>query len=87
MRVYFTHADGMRAATGSAITGFEVAGDDGKFVEAQVRIEGDTALVSSSQIASPAAVRYAWADDPKCNLVNQAGLPAGPFRSSAPHYQ
>jgi len=87
MRVYFTHADGMRAATGSTITGFEVAGDDGKFVEAQVHIEGDTALVSSSQIASPTAVRYAWADDPKCNLVNQAGLPASPFRSSAPHYQ
>jgi sialate O-acetylesterase len=34
----------------------------------------------------PVAVRYAWADDPVSNLVNQAGLPAGPFRSDQPHY-
>jgi sialate O-acetylesterase len=33
------------------------------------------------------AVRYAWADDPVCNLVNQVGLPASPFRSDQPHYQ
>jgi hypothetical protein len=26
-------------------------------------------------------VRYAWADNPACNLANQAGLPAVPFRT------
>jgi sialate O-acetylesterase len=26
-------------------------------------------------------VRYAWADDPECNLVNDTGLPASPFRT------
>ena len=29
----------------------------------------------------PAAVRYAWADNPTCNLSNGAGLPASPFRT------
>ena len=43
-------------------------------------------LVSSPQVTNPAAVRYAWADDPVCNLINMAGLPAGPFRSDEPHY-
>lgn len=27
------------------------------------------------------AVRYAWANNPFCNLVNAAGLPASPFRT------
>jgi sialate O-acetylesterase len=29
----------------------------------------------------PVAVRYAWADNPTCNLYNGAGLPAVPFRT------
>jgi sialate O-acetylesterase len=84
MRVYFTHADGMQARGGGAITGFTIAGADGGFVPAEAKVEGNTILVSSPQVASPSAVRYAWADDPVANLVNQAGLPAGPFRSDQP---
>ena len=87
IRVYMTHADGMQARGGGAIAGLEVAGADGKFVEAQATVDGNTLLVSSAQVAAPVAVRYAWADDPVCNLVNQAGLPASPFRSDQPHYQ
>lgn len=29
----------------------------------------------------PVAVRYAWADNPECNLMNEAGLPASPFHA------
>ena len=84
MRAYFTHADGMHAAgsAGAPIAGFEVAGADGRFVSAQARVDGDTVVASSSQVAAPVAVRYGWADDPGCNLVNQMGLPASPFRST-----
>jgi sialate O-acetylesterase len=84
MRVYFTHAEGMQAKGGGAVTGFTIAGADGNFVPAEAKIEGATVVVSSPRVASPAAVRYAWADDPACNLINQAGLPAGPFRSDQP---
>jgi sialate O-acetylesterase len=31
----------------------------------------------------PVAVRYAWADNPICNLYNGAGLPASPFRTDS----
>jgi len=86
MRVYFTHADGMLARGGGAITGFEVAGADGKYFEAQARVEGGTVVVSTPQVPAPVAVRYAWADNPACNLVNGTNLPAGPFRSDEPHY-
>lgn len=87
MRVWFSHADGMQAKGGGAITGFTIAGPDGNFVPADARVEGTTVLVSSAQVTNPAAVRYAWADDPVCNLINQVGLPANPFRSDEPHYQ
>jgi sialate O-acetylesterase len=86
MRVYFSHADGMTARGGGAIKGFEVAGADGKYAAADAKVEGSTIVVSSAQVASPVTVRFAWADDPGCNLVNQAGLPAGGFRSDQPHY-
>jgi sialate O-acetylesterase len=37
--------------------------------------------VSSSEVGKPIAVRYAWADNPVCNLFNEQGLPVTPFRS------
>jgi sialate O-acetylesterase len=81
LRVYLTHADGLQARGGGAVTGFTVAGADGKFVPADVKIDGSSVVAWNAQVAAPTAVRYAWADDPVCNLVNQAGLPAVPFRS------
>jgi sialate O-acetylesterase len=87
IRVYFTHADGMQPRSGGAIMGFEAAGADGKYFEAQARVEGATIVVSTPQVPAPAAVRYAWADDPACNLINGSSLPAGPFRSDQPHYK
>jgi sialate O-acetylesterase len=86
MRVYMAHADGMTGKNGPEIKGFEVAGADGKFVPASARVEGDTVLVASAGVDAPVSVRYGWADDPGCNLVNQAGLPAVPFRSEVPRY-
>ena len=68
------------------MTGFTVAGSDGSFVPADARIEGETVVVSSTRMKTPIAVRYAWEDDPACNLMNGAGLPASPFRSDEPHY-
>ena len=63
--------------------GFAIAGADRKFVWADAVIDGETILVSSPQVARPVAVRYAWAGNPVCNLVNKAGLPASPFRTDS----
>jgi len=87
MRVYLTHSEGMQARGGGAIMGFEIAGADGNYVPAEVKVDGNTLMVTGGQVANPVSVRYAWADDPVCNLANQAGLPASPFRSDQPHYQ
>ena len=74
-------AGGLAARDGGKLTGFAVAGADKKFVWADARIVGDTVVVSSPAVSSPVAVRYAWANNPPCNLVNKAGLPASPFRT------
>ena len=61
--------------------GFAIAGSDQIFHWAEARIEGDTVIVSSPDVKAPAAVRYAWASSPECNLYNKEGLPASPFRT------
>ncbi len=65
----------------SPLQGFEISGNDRKFVWANAVIEGNTVVVSASGVSHPTAVRYAWADNPTCNLYNQEKLPASPFRT------
>jgi sialate O-acetylesterase len=77
----FTHADGGLVAKGGELKGFVIAGDDKHWVRANASIVDGTVVVSSSDVPKPAAVRYAWANDPDCNLYNGAGLPASPFRT------
>jgi len=62
--------------------GFAIAGEDHKWVAAQGKITGpDTIEVWNSEVKDPVAVRYAWADNPVCNLYSVNGLPVTPFRT------
>jgi sialate O-acetylesterase len=70
---------GLMTTDGGPLSGFALAGDDGKFVWANAEIIGDTVVVSSDKIAKPKNVRYAWGDNPAFNLTNKAKLPAIPF--------
>ncbi|MGL6196280.1 MAG: sialate O-acetylesterase, partial [Thermoguttaceae bacterium] len=76
----FGTSRGLKAKDGQ-LKGFAIAGADKKFYWADAKIEGNTVVVSSSQVPNPVAVRYAWADNPSCNLYNEADLPAAPFRT------
>ena len=90
--LYFDHVGGGLIAGGDEpLKGFAIAGTDrqsglgpaetGKFVWADAKIDGDSIVVSSDEVSTPAAVRYGWADNPVCNLYNEEGLPASPFRT------
>jgi sialate O-acetylesterase len=82
IHVRFTHVgSGLEARDGGELRGFAIAGADRKFHWAQGRIDGNSVVVSSADVPSPVAVRYAWADSPVCNLFNKDGLPASPFRT------
>jgi len=65
----------------SEVEGFVICGEDRRWQWANAKIEGDTVLVWADGIAEPRNVRYAWADNPLCNLFDGAGLPAAPFRT------
>jgi sialate O-acetylesterase len=70
-----------QAAAPTEVKGFSIAGEDKKFHWARARIEGDTVSVWSDAVPNPVAVRYAWANNPECNLYNKEGIPASPFRT------
>lgn len=82
IRVKFNHAaGGLKTPEGSPLKGFAIAGPDQKFVWANARIDGKDVVVWSKDVTKPVAVRYAWADNPVCNLYNAVNLPASPFRT------
>jgi sialate O-acetylesterase len=82
IRVSFEQPDnGLVVQGGVPLTGFEIAGSDGKFVPADAKVDGDTVVVSSAQVPAPVAVQYDWSGYPNGNLYNQANLPAFPFKS------
>lgn len=61
---------------------FEVTDSSGKWQPAKAKIDGEKVVVTSNEVASPIAVRYAYAVNPEnCNLYNRDGLPASPFCS------
>ncbi len=65
----------------SELEGFAICGEDRKWTWANAKIEGGEVVVSSPQVPSPVAVRYAWSSNPTCNLYNAEGFPASPFRT------
>ncbi|MDE0838236.1 MAG: beta galactosidase jelly roll domain-containing protein [Kiritimatiellae bacterium] len=83
IRLTFEHiGGGLVGRGGEPLKQFAIAGEDQVFVWADAVIQGKTVVVSSDRVPQPVAVRYAWADNPKgCNLYNEAGLPASPFRT------
>ena len=82
VRLSFTErADGLATSDGKPLRGFTMAGPDRVFHPAQARIEGDCIIVACPEVKFPQAVRYAWEDNPDCNLVNSAGLPSTSFRT------
>jgi sialate O-acetylesterase len=81
--VRFTHASGLAGKAGS-LQWFQVAGANGKYVNATATVRGSAVVVHSDQIAAPVFVRYAWDNYPEgANLINNSGLPAAPFRSDS----
>lgn len=80
-RLYFWDGGADLIVNGEELTGFAIADERRKFVWAEARLVDGHVEVWSPEIAEPAAVRYAWSNNPVANLYNAAGLPASPFRT------
>ncbi|MCM1109219.1 MAG: GDSL-type esterase/lipase family protein [Clostridium sp.] len=77
----FDYAEGLKGADDQPLCGFEIAGEDGLFHPAQVKVDGGRLRVSAAGVKHPVAVRYGWQPFTRANLVNGAGLPASTFRT------
>ena len=78
---------GLRTIDTDEVKGFMICGEDKKWAWAKASIIGGSKKgtnqieVSADGIAKPVAVRYAWADNPVCNVFSAEGLPVTPFRT------
>ena len=79
--VHFDHATGLKTLDGKPPMGFWLADDARKWHMADAEIKGNSVVLSSSELSEPRHVRYAFAGKPDVNLVNEADLPAYPFRT------
>ena len=61
--------------------GFQIAGAESVFVDAEVAVRGRQLVVWRKGIRKPLAVRYAFTNAPEATLFNAEGLPASSFRT------
>lgn len=86
IRIEFDYADdGLTTRDGVPPTWFTIAGTDGNFLPATAIIDGNSVVVSNSQVLQPTAVRFAWHQIAEPNLMNRTGLPVSAFRTDMPH--
>jgi len=79
--IKFNSIGGGLKGADKSLTGFAIAGVDKKFYWAKAEIIADRVIVSCPEVEFPIAVRYAWSNNPDCNLYNMENLPAMPFRT------
>lgn len=80
--ITFDHADsGLKTSDRLPLKGFYIAGIDKKFYPAEAVISDNKIILSNPEVKFPFHIRYGWADNPDCNLINGVQLPAAPFRT------
>lgn len=79
--VHFANAENGLTARGGKPLQFFIAGADKKFVPAEVKLKGNTAIISAKTVKQPEAVRFAFGNSSVGNVFNSAGLPLNPFRT------
>lgn len=77
-----TFGSALRTVDVAEVKGFVICGEDKQWKWAQAKIVGkDQIEVTAPGVAKPVAVRYAWSDNPICNVYSTDGLPVTPFRT------
>lgn len=71
---------GLVAKDAKPLTWFQISGADGVWWPATATIAADTVIASNPNVRQPVAVRFAWDEAARPNLMNAEGLPAMPFR-------
>jgi sialate O-acetylesterase len=73
--------EGIKLLEGDEVKGFILGNDKGDFEQvAALRVDKQTIKITLPEGMEAGEIRYAWADNPAVNLVNNLNLPAEPFR-------
>jgi sialate O-acetylesterase len=72
---------GLKLTAGDSVKGFILEGPEAKFEIASGVISAENQVkLTIPEGLVPVGLRYAWADNPEVNLVNEFNLPAVPFK-------
>ena len=77
--VYFKNSEGLEIDKENKDSQFEIAGEDGIFHPAKVKLNNNVVRLSSKEVENPQYVRFSWGNKSTSNLFNEAGLPASSF--------
>ena len=80
IELYFDHAEGGFEVRGEA-AGFEIAGAEGEFVAADIKIDGDKIFISSDKVSEPKKARYNYFNYAEVTIFGKAGIPLAPFET------
>lgn len=78
VRLSFKHAGGGFTVKGE-LQGFELCGEDGCFVPADVKFDGEEIILSAADITLPRGARYLWTNYSEVPVYGKYGLPLAPF--------
>jgi sialate O-acetylesterase len=81
--ITFDNVENGLCSFGKEVECFEIAGQDSVFYPAQMKVGSKQAVVWSTKVKVPVAVRYGYCNFPntKGYLYNTAGLPVPSFRT------
>ena len=77
--ILLNNAKGLKA-TGE-IKGLYLAGEDGKYYEANAQISGETIVATCAKVPNPVYVKYGFGKSPFVNIFNRDNFAITPFRT------
>lgn len=82
IKIIFDYADNGFYVKGSKISGFEIAGSNKIFFNADAQIQKNCILLSAQDVPEPVFARYNFRNYAPVTLFGKNGVPAAPFRTS-----
>ncbi|WP_218939729.1 sialate O-acetylesterase [Lutibacter citreus] len=79
--VNFDNVKSLKTIDGKAPTGFWLSDSSGNWIPAEAKIKRKSVKLNAPGLGKPLYIRYAFIGKPNVNLVNEANLPAYPFRT------
>ena len=81
MEISFDYAENGFICRGKKPSGFELAGDDGVFKDAEAEFQGNKVFLQSEEVEEPVMARYLWTNYGEVTVSGVNNLPMAPFRT------